>query len=369
MRQRIYLSPPNVDDREQQALTNALAGGWVAPVGPELDLFTKHLESYFRGKKALLLNSGTSALHLSLILAGIEAGDHVLSSTMTFAACANVIRYQHAIPVFIDSEADTWNIDPGLLKEYLAHCETRPKAVIVTHMYGVPARIAEIKKIVEHYDIPLIEDAAESLGATYEGQPLGAFGKYGIVSFNGNKIVTTSAGGALICDDEEFNEGLHLATQANRGVGEYDHDHVGYNYRMSNLLASLGISQFEKLEVFLQAKRKIFNRYRDELSPWISFPKEQEHNQSSYWLTTGLMKSDQHPMSLIEWLERDTIEARRLWKPLHLHEAYNMFEFVGSGISEELFEKGICLPSGTGLTEAQQTGVIDSVKRFFEQGS
>ena len=325
-RNRIYLSPPNTNEAEKKALDDALASGWIAPAGPELLRFEQQLSEYFNSKSVLLLNSGTAALHLSLVLAGVGEGDVVLTSSFTFAACANVIHYQNAIPVFIDSESDTWNIDPALLEEYLGNCTVPPKALIATHLYGVPAEIQQLKSICKRYGVLLIEDAAEALGAYAGTRPVGSFGDFGIVSFNGNKVITTSGGGALICSEDHYKNGLHLATQANRGVGEYDHDQVGYNYRLSNVLASLGASQFEKLHLFLNRKKSIFQKYREALSDYLLFPQEKAGNQSNYWLTTALLKDSHSPAELLQWLEDANIESRRLWKPLHLHKAYSKYD-------------------------------------------
>lgn len=367
MKERIYLSPPNIDEHEQKVVTQALASGWVAPVGPDLDRFEEDLDHIFQGRRSLLLNSGTSALHLSLILAGISEGDIVLTSSMTFGACANVILYQKAIPVFIDSEDETWNMDPVLLEQFLAHVQVRPKAIIVPHLYGVPAKIEEIVEIAHKHDIVVIEDAAEALGAEWAKQPLGTYGDFGVVSFNGNKIITTSGGGALICDEQNYDAGLHIATQANVGRGEYEHNQVGYNYRMSNILAGLGRAQLQKLSSFLEIKHKIFACYQAELSDYLDFPEERNLAKSNYWLSTGLIKSGRQPLELINWLEKNDIEARRLWKPLHLHKAYKSYKFIGKGRCESIFDHGICLPSGTGLTSDQQSRVISLIKNFFEK--
>ena len=361
---RIYLSPPNVDSSENRAALQALESGWIAPVGPALDQFEQELSQHFK-KKVLLLNSGTSALHLSLILAGIKPGDYVLTSAMTFAACANVIRYQQGIPILVDSESQTWNMDPELLDSYLRGSKIKPKAVILTHLHGVPARLTEIKKITENYEIILIEDAAEALGSTYDTVPVGSVGDFGILSFNGNKIVTTSGGGALICDEDNYHKALHLATQANRGTQEYDHDLIGYNYRMSNILAGIGLSQFEKLDAFAKRKYEINGTYRERLARYFQFPASQKSASSNYWLTTALIESNIKPSDLIGWLEKEDIESRRIWKPLHLHKAYQRFKFVGEGVCVDLFEQGICLPSGSGLTEAEQERVIAAIEKFF----
>lgn len=367
MNERIYLSPPNIDRQEEKSLAEALSSGWIAPVGPQITSFESKLSDLFHNKRTLLLNSGTSALHLSLVLSDVGEGDIVITSSMTFAACANVILYQKAIPVFIDSEENTWNIDPELVATYLATCNKKPKAIIVTHLYGVPAKLNELTEIASKFGITLIEDAAEALGSTYDGKQIGGFGDFGIISFNGNKIVTTSSGGALVCSENAYQKGLHLSTQANRGTSEYEHDMVGYNYRMSNILAGLGIAQLAKLESFIETKKRIFERYKIELLDFLDFPKEAKPNRSNYWLTTGLMRTDHSPIDVIAALEMENIEARRLWKPLHMQLPYENYDFIGSGICESLFDRGICLPSGTGMTDVQQSRIIDVIKRFFKK--
>ena len=367
MKDPIYLSPPNIDSSETIVISEALESGWVAPIGPKLDQFERILSDYFEGRKVLLLNSGTAALHLSLILSNVGFGDIVLTSTLTFAACANVIRYQNAIPVFIDSDLETWNMDPDALESYLQSTSHKPKAIIVTHLYGVAAKVSELKSIADRYQIALIEDAAESLGSFYHDKPVGTFGDFGVISFNGNKVITTSGGGALICDESNYKLGRHLATQANKGIREYDHDQVGYNYRMSNVLASLGESQFGKLQRFIKRKREIYKRYSEELSEFFAFSQANPGGKSSYWLSVGLLKIPLEPRELIEELEEKNIESRRLWKPLHLHQAFETFQYFGDGIAEKLFDKGICLPSGTGLTDHQQTFVIQSIWTFFKK--
>ncbi|MEM6735808.1 MAG: aminotransferase class I/II-fold pyridoxal phosphate-dependent enzyme [Bacteroidota bacterium] len=361
---RIYLSPPTVNKKDKEVMISSLMSGWIAPKGPMLDRFEDELSRYFHGKKVLLLNSGTSALHLSLILAGVQKGDYVVTSSMTFAACANVIFYQCAIPVFIDSEEHTWNMDPKLLEGFLSKARIKPKAIILTHSYGIPANIDAIKIIAHSYRISLIEDAAEALGSFYKSAPVGSLGDFGVVSFNGNKIITTSGGGALICDEAKYLKGLHLATQANRGVGYYDHDQIGYNYRLSNILAGLGLAQFQKLPSFLKKKKHIYSRYEEELKDYLFFPHSLVNNHSNYWLTVALVKEDKDPTNLINWLERENIESRRVWKPLHLHRAYQGYEFIGQGICEGFFKKGICLPSGSGLSQSDQDRVITAVKKF-----
>ncbi|NQZ78019.1 MAG: DegT/DnrJ/EryC1/StrS family aminotransferase, partial [Ekhidna sp.] len=312
------------------------------------------------------LNSGTSALQLALILAGVGENDHVLIGTHTFAACANAVIYQRAEPVFIDSEPYSWNLNPDLLRRYLESAQIIPKAVIITHIYGIPSKVKETVAIAKQYGIKVIEDAAESLGSTVENRVTGTIGDYGVVSFNGNKIVTTGGGGALICSEEDREKGLFLSTQANKGKYEYDHPEVGFNFRMSNVLAGMGIAQFKRLDEFVEAKRAVFDRYQLELSDYISFYEEQSNTFCNRWLSVGLVKDSTIGLeAVIEYLDSKGIECRKFWKPLHLHSAYTDYSSALNGLSFKLFEKGICLPSGSGMTEEEQDFVIDNVRKFF----
>ncbi|SNS83546.1 dTDP-4-amino-4,6-dideoxygalactose transaminase [Ekhidna lutea] len=364
--ERIYLSPPNTGKEEVDGLSGIMDTGWVAPVGPAIDAFETQLSSYVDGE-VLALNSGTSALHLALILCGVKDGDHVIVGNHTFAACANVVLYERAIPIFIDSENTTGNIDPDLLVEYLQSTDQIPKAIIVTHIYGMPAQIERVCEVAKKYGVIVIEDAAEALGSTVNGKPVGSFGDFGVVSFNGNKIITTSSGGALICTPEMKKRGLHLATQANVGDHRYDHKEAGYNYRMSNVLAGIGIAQFSKLDEFIRRKREIFDTYKEALSEYISFTDEPKGIFSNRWLTAGLIRENIEVMDLIYRLEKENIESRRFWKPLHLHSAFSEAPYVGGRLCEDMYEKGICLPSGTGLSYQQQELVIEKIKQFFDQ--
>ncbi|WP_462248560.1 aminotransferase class I/II-fold pyridoxal phosphate-dependent enzyme [Ekhidna sp.] len=367
-KQRIYLSPPNISEEERELVQDALASGWIAPIGPSLEQFEKKLEGYFGGRSVLAVNSGTSALHLALILCGVEDGDGVVVSSFTFAASANIVLYERAIPIFIDSEELSWNLDPEILASYLSKAEVLPKAIIVTHLYGMPAQIDRIIEIAEEYKVKVIEDAAESLGATLNGKYVGGFGDYGIISFNGNKIITTSAGGALICDDIGWERGRYLATQANSGTSSYEHKEAGYNYRMSNILAGIGLAQSAKLDLFIEKKRAIYKLYKEALGTYFEFLDEPANSYSNRWLTSVLVKDRSRSLSdLISYLDSNNIEARRLWKPLHLQEAYADSVFIGKGKCEELYERGICFPSGTGLTEEQQHHVIKTIQDWFLQ--
>ncbi len=367
MRDRmIYLSPPNVGERERDLLNDAVESGWIAPVGPQLDLFEKELERLFKDRRVLAVNSGTAALHLALVLAGVEKGDTVVVGTFTFAACANVVLYQGATPVFIDSESETWNLDPELLDEYLGSSTKKPKAIIATHLYGVPAKIEKIKKICEEHDVILIEDAAEAIGSTTNGRPVGSFGAFGIISFNGNKLVTTSGGGALIMKDEKYSRGLHLATQANMSDVGYDHHEIGYNYRLSNLLAGIGLAQLEKIEDFISRKREIFEYYRSNLPSTFQLQPEPSGYFCNRWLTTPLGdETFANPIELVRFLGEKKIQSRLLWKPLHLNEAYAGVPFIGSGVSESIYNRGVCLPSGTGLTDDDQSYILEQINSYL----
>lgn len=365
--ERIYLAPPNVGEGEQEEVRKALSGGWVAPVGPSIDKFEEELAKRYVDRAAVALNSGTSALHLALVMSGVKNGDTVLVSSFTFAACANVVLYLGAKPVFIDSERETWNLDPNALSNYLASCDHVPKALIVTHLYGMPAKMKEVMRIAKKYGVIVIEDAAEALGAKLNEGEVGQMGDFGILSFNGNKIITTSGGGALICKKQEKQRAIYLATQANNGRLEYDHHEVGYNYRMSNILAGLGLAQLTQIDLFLMKKKAIFETYQRELNHYFDFLQEPQGFSSNRWLTTCVLKSDNREvMDLIHFLDEQNIETRRLWKPLHLHQAYDEYPFYGNKICEDLFNKGICLPSGTGLTEDEQGYVIETVSTWFQ---
>lgn len=359
---RIYLSPPNVGEEESGSLRDVIQSGWVAPVGPQLNVFEEELESKFPGKRVLALSSGTSALHLALILSGVSDGDEVLVGSFTFAAAVNVVHYERAIPVFLDSECDTWNIDPNLLSEYLKN-HTAPKAVIVTHLFGVPAKVDELRKICKHYGIKMIEDAAEALGSKYQGCFLGGFGDYGVLSFNGNKIITTGGGGALVVGEKGYDRALHLATQANKGVFDYDHHEVGFNYRLSNVLAGVGVAQLKKLDAFVKKKRSVFAYYNEHLSQDVfELPKEPDESLCNRWLTTPLIQVEGiTPLTIIQFLDEQNIESRALWRPLHLHKAYEKARFYGSGVCEKIYSEGLCLPSGTQLSDEDLAYIVDQV--------
>lgn len=361
---RIYLSPPNIGNPEKEAIIRALESGWVAPHGPSLASFESKLSEFHYPKKALLTNTGTAALHLALKLAGVQMGDFIAVSSFTFAASVNAVLYEKAVPIFIDSETDSWNIDSEVFENYLKNSLKKPKFLIVTHLYGVPAQLDQLKKVCQENGVILIEDAAEALGASFDEKPVGTFGDYAVLSFNGNKIITTSGGGALLCNEEKYYQAKHLATQANTAKYDYEHDEVGYNYRMSNLLAALGEAQMQQLANFVEKKRAIFDYYKDNLSDIMNFPEEPKNTFCNRWLTTALFHEKIDVLDFAKYMDEQNIEVRRLWKPLHLHQAYKDFQFIGNGICEKFHEKGICFPSGTSLTIEQQNYVIEKTRDY-----
>ncbi len=367
---RIYLNAPEAGDLEIEHLIRAVKGGWISTVGKELDLFEQSLEGYVRPRKVLALNSGTSALHLALKLSGMKPGDRVGVSSLTFCASANVVLYEQGIPVFFDSEAKGWNLDPDLLESYLSNNELH--AVIVTHLYGMPADIFEIKRICAKFGVILIEDAAESLGASISGQFTGAIGDYGVYSFNGNKIITTSGGGALVTDRNGYDVGLKWATQSKEKHSlAYHHEELGYNYRLSNILAAMGSAQLSKLQEYLKKKREIHQYYREFL-PANCFKFQEAIDTallSNFWLNglliTETIQSKLTPTEVITYLEQHNIESRPFWKPMHLQPLYQHCEKVGGAVSETLFNTGFCLPSGVGLSHHDLERVVTALRELL----
>jgi len=369
-RKRIYLSPPHMSGKESLKIEEAFKSNWIAPLGPLVNEFEQTVADYAGVKTGAALSSGTAAIHLALKLIGVQKGDIVFCSTLTFVATANPILYEQAEPVFIDSERETWNMCPLALEKALVESKRlgrKPRAVIVVHLYGQSAKMDEIMALSEAYDVPVIEDAAESLGALYKGRKSGSMGRFGIYSFNGNKIITTSGGGMLVSDDEAAIERCRfLASQAREQAMHYEHQEMGYNYRMSNLLAGVGIAQMEVLDERVEQKRRIFQRYQDALSKSEGFhlmPEYQE-TKSNRWLTALTIDRDTQlsPADIIGALEKEQIEARHVWKPLHQQPLFRHCPFYtaekGTPVSELLFERGLCLPSGTSMTDADQERII-----------
>lgn len=348
--------------KEFEYVKEAFDTNWIAPLGPHVDGFEKDLCSFTGAKYAAALNTGTGAIHLALILLDVGAGDEVICQSFTFSASANPIVYLGAIPIFIDSETDTWNMCPKHLRlaiEDRISKGKKPKAIIPVHLYGMPAKMEEIISIANEYEIPIIEDAAEALGSTINGKLCGSFGQMGILSFNGNKIITTSGGGALISDNEEYiKKARFLATQARDAAPHYQHSHIGYNYRMSNVCAAIGRGQMEVLQERVVQRRKNYNFYVKALEGFagISFLPEPEGFFSNRWLTC-ILADPAHTNNAISRenirlaLEKENIESRPLWKPMHLQPVFSGSPFYGDGTSEHLFELGLCLPSGSNLTQ------------------
>jgi dTDP-4-amino-4,6-dideoxygalactose transaminase len=375
---KIWLSSPHIGENEQKFVKEAFDTNWVAPLGPNVNGFEHRIASYLDGgTHVAALSSGTAALHLALILLNVQRGDEVICQSMTFSASANPIRYQYATPVFVDSEPQTWNIDPDLLEEAIKDRVAKgkkPKAIIPVHLYGMPAKMEAIMAIAEKYEIPIVEDAAEALGSSINAQKCGTFGEFGILSFNGNKIITTSGGGALVSkNDDPIKQATFLATQARDPAPHYQHSQIGYNYRMSNICAGIGRGQMEVLPERIEQRRANFSFYKKQLKefPGISFVNEPEGFYSNRWLTTILvdpLESGGVTRETIRLaLEKENIESRPLWKPMHLQPVFKDYPYYGGDVSEKLFEKGLCLPSGSNLTEDELYRVVDSVKKVFKK--
>lgn len=371
---RIWLSPPHMGGNEIKYVQEAFATNWVSPVGPHITAFESELASYNGVKHCAALSSGTAAIHLALIILGIKEGDEVICSSFTFSGSCNPIRYQGATPVFVDSESDTWNMDPALLEEAIEERTTKgrkPKAIIVVHLYGMPARIDEIMAIAGKYEIPVIEDAAEALGSTFMKRKLGSFGDFGIYSFNGNKIITTSGGGALVSEKKEWVDmSRFLAMQARDPAPHYEHTQIGYNYRLSNICAGIGRGQLEVLDERVQQRRSIFDFYYNHLSgrPGLSFPRELKGSFSNRWLTTILIdpelaKTDGETLRMA--LEKANIETRPLWKPMHLQPVFKQFPAFVNGVSARLFSIGLCLPSGSSLTPKHLERIMRTLEIYL----
>lgn len=371
---RIYLSPPHMSGYEELFVKNAFDSNWIAPLGPHVDAFEKEVADYVGVKGAVALSSGTAAIHLALKLVNVGQGDIVFCSTFTFAASANPIIYQGATPVFIDSEPESWNMSPNALKQAFIDAERAgklPKAVIVVNLYGQSSDMDAILTICKDYGVPVIEDAAESLGATYKGKASGTFGDYGIYSFNGNKIITTSGGGMLVSNDVAGVEKVRFwASQARDQARHYQHSRVGYNYRLSNILAGIGRGQMKVLDERIDRRRAIFDRYFEALAniPGILFMPEASFGHSTHWLTALTVDPQLWGgtiADIIDALGKEDIESRPVWKPLHLQPLYNRclyYPHSSESIADKIFARGICLPSGSSLSESDQDRVIQVVQ-------
>jgi dTDP-4-amino-4,6-dideoxygalactose transaminase len=405
---RIYLSPPHMGRSEQKYIKKAFDSNWISSVGPNIDAFEKSLEDHLGIKHTAALSSGTASIHLALILLGIGPGDYVIVQGFTFSATINPIIYLGATPVLVDSEVDTWNMDPGLLEKAIIDCMSgevgkmteagrlkidekqrlkgseignlefykgkKPKAIIPVHLYGMPANMGKIMAIANKYEIPVVEDSAEALGSKYKDKPVGTFGEMGILSFNGNKIITTSGGGALISDNTEYiRKAKFLATQARDKAAHYQHSQIGYNYRMSNIIAGVGRGQIEVLEERLNQRRENFRYYKQNLSgiEGVSFVEEPSKDYfSNRWLTTILIdpqKTGTNKDEVRVALEDEDIECRPLWKPMHRQPVFSSYPSYVTGVSEKLFDQGLCLPSGSNMTDEDKERVMQGLLKVFKK--
>ena len=373
MSTKIWLSPPHMSGLEEKYIREAFETNWIAPLGPNVDKFELALSQYLDGNHVTALSSGTAAVHLALVLLGVKQGDEVIAADFTFTATVNPILYQGATPVLVDSEMQTWNMDPELLEaaiiDRIKNHKVKPKAIIFVDIYGMPARIDELLAISAKYDIPLIEDAAESLGSRYKGRHCGTFGEMGILSFNGNKIITTSGGGALVAGNRDYtDQAKFLASQAKENTLHFEHKLLGYNYRMSNVLAGIGRGQAEVLEDRVTAHRNNYHRYRELLSDiqGLVFQDEPDEDYfSNYWLTSILINEpDAHfnAGSVISALGADNIDSRPLMKPMHLQEVFKSYPAYLNGNSEYLFNNGLCLPSGSNLKDEDVERIVNGIK-------
>lgn len=367
---KIWLSPPHMSGEEQKYVQEAFATNWIAPLGPNVTLFEQTLENYLEnGTNIALLNSGTAAIHMALKLLGISANDTVICQSFTFSASANPITYLGATPIFVDSEKETWNICPDLLQQAIEKgikAGKKPKAIVAVHLYGMPYQVDKINEIAKFYGIPVIEDSAEALGSSYQNQKCGTFGDMGILSFNGNKIITTSGGGALVTHDPKLkNQAVFLSTQARDDAPHYQHSHIGYNYRMSNVLAGIGVGQMSVLDDRVAKRRANFEFYKENLSsiPEIEFLEEPHKDYfSNRWLTCILTPSYEIRETLRLALTNENIETRPLWKPMHLQPIFEKNPQYTNGTSEDLFNRGLCLPSGSSLSEEDLNRITKLIK-------
>lgn len=369
---KIWLSSPHMSGKEQDYIKTAFDTNWIAPLGPNVTGFENDLQDYLQEDSLVAaLSSGTAAIHLALVLLGVSSGDDVLCQSKTFSASANPIAYLGATPIFIDSEKDTWNICPEQLeiaiKDRIKKGK-KPKAIISVHLYGMPYKVDEIHNIAKTYDIPVVEDSAEALGSTYKGQKCGTFGDISILSFNGNKIITTSGGGALVTKNNLLKEkAVFLATQARDNAVEYLHSHIGYNYRMSNVLAGIGRGQMRVIDDRVKQRRSNYDFYHSNLKniESITFLNEPEHHYSNRWLSCILLESERIREDIRLLLEKEHIESRPLWKPMHQQPVFKNTTAYLNGVSDDLFKKGLCLPSGSNLTEKELNKVLSIIKSYF----
>ncbi|WP_257348283.1 DegT/DnrJ/EryC1/StrS family aminotransferase [Pseudalkalibacillus decolorationis] len=369
MRDRIFLSSPHMSDEgyEMLYIKKAFDTNWIAPLGENVNEFEKELAIKVGSKSAAALSSGTGAIHLALRAAGVGEGDIVFCPTLTFSATVNPIIYQNAIPVFIDSNYETWNICPKALEEAFKKFP-EVKAVIVVHLYGLSADMDKIVELCKRYNVVLIEDAAESLGTFYKGKHTGTFGNYGVFSFNGNKIITTSGGGMLVSDNEErIAKARFWATQSRDPAKHYQHSELGFNYRMSNVVAGIGRGQLKVLDLRVEKKRHIFEFYKKELGglDGVEFMPSNGWNEPNYWLSSMTLSGKVRPIDIMDALESENIESRPIWKPMHMQPFFQRYDFIGTDVSRKLFDNGVCLPSDTKMTDGDLDSVVEIIKGLW----
>ena len=371
--EKIWLSSPHMGGNEQKYINDAFETNWIAPLGPNVNAFEKDLENYLKDSVYVsALSSGTAAIHLALIILGVSNGDEVICQSMTFSASANPILYQGATPVFIDSEKDTWNLCPIALEEAIVDRIAKgkkPKAIIGVHLYGMPFKVDEIMAISKRYEIPVIEDSAEALGSTFRGKKCGTFSDFGILSFNGNKIITTSSGGALVCKNKcEKDRAVFFATQSRDDAPHYQHSEIGYNYRMSNICAGIGRGQMEVLDLRVSQRRAMHAFYEDlfkDIDSVSVFKEPSSDYSSNHWLSAIFLESYEQREALRLALESKNIESRPLWKPMHLQPIFAKYPYYGTSVSEDLFTRGLCLPSGSNLVEKDKIRIAEQINTFF----
>ena len=374
---KIWLSSPHMGGNEQQFVKEAFDANWVAPLGPNVTGFETDLEQYLHGDVFVgALSSGTAAIHLGLVLLGVQPGDEVICQSMTFSASANPIAYLGATPIFVDSESQTWNICPNALEEAIKDRISKgkkPKAIIAVHLYGMPFQVDAILTIANRYEIPVLEDSAEALGSSYKGKKCGTFGSIGVLSFNGNKIITTSGGGALVAKTKQLKEkAVFLATQARDAAPHYQHSEIGYNYRLSNICAGIGRGQMEVLDEHVVLRRKMHSFYLNEFAGVDGvtvFSEPTDDFYSNHWLSAIVIDPDKcngkTREDLRQAFEAENIESRPLWKPMHLQPIFEKYSYFGGSVSEQLFENGLCLPSGSNLTDEDRSRISAILKQFI----
>lgn len=377
MKPRILLSYVHMGGTERDWVEKAFESEWIVPLGPNVDEFEHRLEKYLGAPNVVALSAGTAAIHLALVALGVGAGNEVICQSFTFAASANPIKYQGADPVFVDSEPDTWNMSPDALEEAIIDRKKQtghyPKAIIPVYLYGMPAKMDEIRAIADKYGIPIVEDSAEALGSEYKGKKCGTLGNYGCLSFNGNKIITTSGGGALVCHSkEEADRVKFYATQAREQRPYYYHETIGYNYRLSNVSAGIGCGQMDVLQEHVELRRAIHDFYTKELAEIDGLSVQQNPSadfNSNFWLSTVIIdpKTGKDPESLRQFMLDAGVETRRLWRPMHMQPVFADAPYYGGTTCETLFDRGLCLPSGSGLKEEELRYVADKIKEFFNK--